>query len=207
MSSFEGPDESDGDVEEVNKRRKKKANLTCYPGTNPAGLKHPAVPKKKKRNRKEQDVVGKLSGKDIPYVATVVGVTTLSNTHKGHVTAYNKCVVSAAKATTDMARDKQDVQRAEMLRRIRLIEATGLPAASSCYLTRAIPKNEVPKRLQAGRPPSRKKRLREKLAGGSLRALSDSQCLVTPQRTCQTAWWAISPCLVLLMALINYVGA
>jgi hypothetical protein len=105
-------------------KRKPTLRVTRGPGTNPAGLKHPAVPKKKKRNRKEQDVVGKLSGKDIPFVATVVGVTTLSNKYKGHVTAYNKCGVSAAKATTDMERDKQDVQRAEMLRRIRLIEAT-----------------------------------------------------------------------------------
>ena len=84
MSSSEDPAESDDDVEEVNKRRKKRANLTCYPaGTNPSGLKHPPVPTKKKRDRKEQDVVGTLSGKDIPYVATVVGVTTLSNKYKG----------------------------------------------------------------------------------------------------------------------------
>jgi hypothetical protein len=126
MSSSEDPDESDGDVEEVNKRRKTKANLTCYPGTNPAGLKHPPVPKKKKRNRKEQDVVGKLSGADIPFVVTVVGVTTLSNKYKGHVTAYNKCGVGAEKATTDMERDKQGAQRVERLRlrQIRLIEDT-----------------------------------------------------------------------------------
>jgi hypothetical protein len=51
------------DVEEVNKRRKKRANLTAYPGTEPSGLKHPPVPTKKKRDRKEQDVVGTLSGK------------------------------------------------------------------------------------------------------------------------------------------------
>jgi hypothetical protein len=34
-----------------------------------------------------------------------------------------------------------------------------------------------------------------------------SQWLVTPQGTYQTAWLAISPCLVLLMVLINYLGA
>ena len=79
MSSSEDPAESDDDVEEVNKRRKKRANLTCYPGTSPSGLKHPPVPTKKKRDRKEQDVVGTLSAKDIPYVKTAVGVTTLSN--------------------------------------------------------------------------------------------------------------------------------
>ena len=38
--------------------------------------------------------------------------------------AYNKCVVNAAKATTDMERDKQGVQLAERLRGIRLIEDT-----------------------------------------------------------------------------------
>ena len=103
-------------------KRKPTLRVTRYPGTNPAGLKHPAVPKKKKRDRKEQDVVGKLSGKDTPYVATVVGVTTLSNKYKGHVTSYNKCGIDAEKATTDTEREKQGVQRAERLRQIRLIE-------------------------------------------------------------------------------------
>jgi hypothetical protein len=111
-------------VEEVNKRRKKRANLTAYPGTNPPGLKHPPVPTKKKRDRKEQDVVGTSSGKDIPYVKTAVGVTTLSNQYKGHVTSYNKCGIDAEKATTDTEREKQGVQRAERLRQIRLIEDT-----------------------------------------------------------------------------------
>ena len=124
MSSSEDPAESDDDVEEVNKRRKKRANLTAYPGTNPPGLKHPPVPTKKKRDRKEQDVVGNLSGADIPYVATAVGVTTLSNKYKGHVTSYNKCGIDAEKATTDTEREKQGVQRAERLRQIRLIEDT-----------------------------------------------------------------------------------
>ena len=55
MSSSESDDESDNDVEQVNKRRKKRANLGAYPGTNPAGLKQPAVPKKKKRDREKQD--------------------------------------------------------------------------------------------------------------------------------------------------------
>ena len=59
--------------------------------TNPPGLKDPPVPKKKKRDREEQDVVGTLSAKDIPYVKAAVGVTTLSNKYKGNVTAYNKC--------------------------------------------------------------------------------------------------------------------
>jgi hypothetical protein len=124
MSSSEDSAESDDDVEKVNKRRKKRANLTAYPGTEPSGLKHPAVPKKKKRDRKEQDVVGTLSGKDIPYVKTAVGVTTLSNKYKGHVTSYNKCGIDAEKATTDTEREKQGVQRAERLRQIRLIEDT-----------------------------------------------------------------------------------
>ena len=124
MSSSESDDESDNDVEEVNKRRKKRANLGAYPGTNPAGLKQPAVPKKKKRDREKQDVVGTLSAKDIPYVKAAVGVTTLSNKYKGNVTAYNKCGIDAEKAKTPPEREKQGVERAERLRQIRLIEDT-----------------------------------------------------------------------------------
>ena len=114
MSSSEDPSESDDDVEEVNKRRKKRASLGAYPGTNPPGLKHPPVPTKKKRDRKEQDVVGTLSAKDIPYVKAAVGVTTLSNKYKGNVTAYNKCGIDAEKATTDTEREKQGVQRVSL---------------------------------------------------------------------------------------------
>jgi hypothetical protein len=54
MSSSEGPDESDGDVEEVNTRRKKKASLTCYPGTNPAGLKLKASSSSEKEETESQ---------------------------------------------------------------------------------------------------------------------------------------------------------
>ena len=124
MSSSEDSAESDDDVEKVNKRRKKKASLTAYPGTEPSGLKHPAVPKKKKRDREKQDVVGTLSAKDIPYVKVAVGVTTLSNKYKGNVTAYNKCGIAAEKAKTPPEREKQGVERAERLRQIRLIEDT-----------------------------------------------------------------------------------
>jgi hypothetical protein len=90
----------------------------------PPGLKYPGVPEKKKRKRKDLDVVGGLSGKNIPFVVSVVGVTTLLNKYKGEVTAFNKCGVDADKATTDMEREAQAVQRLERLHRIRLIEDT-----------------------------------------------------------------------------------
>jgi hypothetical protein len=66
------PDESDDGVEEVNKQRKKKVGLTHYPGTQPPGLKYPGVPKKKKRKRKDLDVAGGLSGKNIPFGVTMI---------------------------------------------------------------------------------------------------------------------------------------
>jgi hypothetical protein len=87
----DGPDESDDSAEEVNTQRKKKVGLTHDPGTQSPGLKYPGVPKKKQRKRKDLDVAGGLLGKNIPFVVSVVGVTTLSNRYKGEVTAFNKC--------------------------------------------------------------------------------------------------------------------
>ena len=67
--------------------------------------------------------------------------------------AYNKCVVSAAKATTDMERDKQGVQLAERLRGIRLIEDT---FASGQFL-RFDPGDSVKRSAKAvaSRPPTK----------------------------------------------------
>jgi hypothetical protein len=55
---FSDSDESDEGVEALNKQRKKRVDFFHYPGTAGDGLKRPEEPKKKKRNRKDLDVVG-----------------------------------------------------------------------------------------------------------------------------------------------------
>jgi hypothetical protein len=46
-----------------------------------------------------------------PFVHSIVGVTTLSNKYKSEVTAYNKAGADADKASTEMEKEAQAVQR------------------------------------------------------------------------------------------------
>ena len=63
----------------------------------------------------------------------------------------------ADKATTDMEREAQAVQRLERLRRIRLIEDTFASGHFARFDPARFRKKEVLKRLQASHPIKRKK--------------------------------------------------